>query len=125
MAELLKQLNTDARGPANIAVQRVERVQNPVLWERYSAKRREMLHRIKKQEHYNKLQTATLDALPGLPALLRDTSCQERLLLHGIAPDTMLRDKIVRLGFDYRFAGSSAGHRFGLGVYMADHPGKV
>ncbi|EDQ84723.1 uncharacterized protein MONBRDRAFT_29987 [Monosiga brevicollis MX1] len=124
VGELLKQLNTDGRGPANIAVQRVERVHNPVLWERYSAKRREMLHRIKSQEHYDQLQASTLDAPSGSPALLRDTSCQERLLLHGIGPDTMLRDKIVRLGLDYRFAGSSAGHRFGLGVYLADHPGK-
>ncbi|EDQ91951.1 uncharacterized protein MONBRDRAFT_36063, partial [Monosiga brevicollis MX1] len=124
VGELLKQLNIDGRGPANIAVQRVERVHNPVLWERYSAKRREMLHRIKNQVHYDQLQTATSDAPSGSPALLCDTSCQERLLLHGIAPDTMLRDKIVRLGLDYRFAGSSAGHRFGLGVYLADHPGK-
>ncbi|EDQ84126.1 uncharacterized protein MONBRDRAFT_13109 [Monosiga brevicollis MX1] len=124
VGELLKQLNTGGRGPANIAVQRVDRVHNPVLWERYSAKRREMLHRIKNQVHYDQLQTATSDAPSGSPALLRDASCQERLLLHGIAPDTMLRDKIVRLGLDYRFAGSSAGHRFGLGVYLADHPGK-
>ncbi|EDQ87735.1 uncharacterized protein MONBRDRAFT_33093 [Monosiga brevicollis MX1] len=124
VTDLLKQLSSDGRGPANVAVLRVERVQNPVLWERYSAKRREMLHRIKRQEHNDQLQTATLDALPGFPALLRDTACQERLLLHGIGPDRSVRDKIVRLGFDYRFAGSSAGHRFGLGVYMADHPGK-
>ncbi|EDQ84253.1 uncharacterized protein MONBRDRAFT_30435 [Monosiga brevicollis MX1] len=124
VGELLKQLNTDGREPANIAVQRVERVHNPVLWERYSVKRREMLHRIKSQEQCTQIQTATSDAPSGSPALLRDTSCQERLLLHGIAPDTMLRDKIVRLGLDYRFAGNSAGHRFGLGVYLADHPGK-
>ncbi|EDQ84310.1 uncharacterized protein MONBRDRAFT_34748 [Monosiga brevicollis MX1] len=124
VGELLQQLNTDGRGPANITVQRVERVHNPVLWERYSAKRREMLHRIKSQVHYDQLQTATLDAPSGSPALLRDASCQERLLLHGIAPDTMLRDKIVRLGLDYRFAGNNVGHRFGLGVYLADHPGK-
>ena len=125
MVELLQQLSADGRGPSNIAVRRVERVQNPVLWERYNAKRREMLHRITSQEHYDQLQTSTLDAPSGSPALLRDASCQERLLLHGIAPDTMLRDKIVRLGLDYRFAGNSAGHRFGLGVYLADHPGKV
>ncbi|EDQ86288.1 uncharacterized protein MONBRDRAFT_11098 [Monosiga brevicollis MX1] len=124
VSELLKQLNTDGRGPANIAVQRVERVHNPVLWERYSAKRREMLHHIKSQKHYDQLKTSTLDAPSGSPALLRDASCQERLLLHGIAPSTVLRDKIVRLGLDHRFAGSSAGHRFGLGVYLADHPGK-
>ncbi|EDQ84314.1 uncharacterized protein MONBRDRAFT_30380 [Monosiga brevicollis MX1] len=124
VGELLKQLNTDGRGPANITVQRVERVHNPVLWERYSAKRREMLHRIENEEHYDQLQTSTLDAPSGSPALLRDASCQERLLLHGIAPDTMLRDKIVRLGLDYRFAGKNVGHRFGLGVYLTDHPGK-
>ena len=103
----------------------MERVQNPVLWERYSAKRREMLHRITNPKHCTQLQTATVDSLSGCPALLRDASCQERLLLHGISPDAMLRDKIVRLGLDYRFAGSSAGHRFGLGVYLADHPSKV
>ena len=125
MVELLQQLSADGRGPSNIAVRRVERVQNPVLWERYSAKRWEMLHRITSQEHYDQLHTATSDALSGCPALLRDTTCQERLLLHGIAPDTMLRDKIVRLGFDYRFAGRSSGHNYGLGVYLADHPGKV
>ncbi|EDQ89255.1 uncharacterized protein MONBRDRAFT_8294 [Monosiga brevicollis MX1] len=124
VAELLEQLSIDGQGPANIQVQRVERVQNFVLWERYSAKRREMLHRITNQEHYTRLQTATGDAPSGSPALLRDTSCQERLLLHGIAPDRSLRDKIARLGLDLRFAGSNAGHRFGLGVYLADHPGK-
>ncbi|EDQ84127.1 uncharacterized protein MONBRDRAFT_30565 [Monosiga brevicollis MX1] len=124
VVELLQQLSADGRGPSNIAVRRVERVQNPVLWERYSAKRWEMLHRITSQEHYDQLHTATVDALSGCPALLRDTPCQERLLLHGIAPDTMLRDKIVRLGFDYRFAGRSSGHNYGLGVYLANHPGK-
>ncbi|EDQ84535.1 uncharacterized protein MONBRDRAFT_30157 [Monosiga brevicollis MX1] len=124
VVELLQQLSADGRGPSNIAVRRVERVQNPVLWERYSAKRWEMLHRITSQEHYDQLHTATVDALSGCPALLRNTPCQERLLLHGIAPDTMLRDKIVRLGFDYRFAGRSSGHNYGLGVYLANHPGK-
>ncbi|EDQ86200.1 uncharacterized protein MONBRDRAFT_28411 [Monosiga brevicollis MX1] len=124
VAELLQQLSTDGRGPAHLRVQRVKRVENPVLWERYSAKRQEMLHRITNQKHYDELQTAKVDALSGLPALLRDRSCQERLLLHGIRPDRSLRDKIVRLGLDYRFAGSGAGHRFGLGVYQTDHPGK-
>ena len=104
-----------------MTVQRVERVENPVLWERYSAKRREMLHRIANHEHYNQLQTATMDALSGLPALLRDRSCQERLLLHGIPPDRLLRDKIVRLGLDYGFDG----HRFGRGIYLADDIGRV
>ncbi|EDQ85695.1 uncharacterized protein MONBRDRAFT_38704 [Monosiga brevicollis MX1] len=124
VADLLKQLSTDEQGLPNIAVQRVERVQNPVLWERYSAKRREMLHCTTSQEHYDGLLTAKVDELSGCPALLRDTCCQERLLFHGIPHDKLLRDKIVRLGLDYRFAGSSAGHRFGLGVYAADHPGK-
>ncbi|EDQ84139.1 uncharacterized protein MONBRDRAFT_13095, partial [Monosiga brevicollis MX1] len=98
VVELLQQLSADGRGPSNIAVRRVERVQNPVC--------------------------GNVDALSGCPALLRNTPCQERLLLHGIPPDTMLRDKIVRLGFDYRFAGRSSGHKYGLGVYLADHPGK-
>ncbi|EDQ84156.1 uncharacterized protein MONBRDRAFT_34804 [Monosiga brevicollis MX1] len=124
VVELLQQLSADGQGPSNVAVRRVERVQNPVLWERYSAKRREMLHRLTGQEHYDRLHTATLDALSGCPALLRDASCQERLLLHGIAPVRSLRDKIVRLGFDHRFAGRSSGHKYGLGVYLADHPRK-
>ncbi|EDQ86127.1 uncharacterized protein MONBRDRAFT_28632 [Monosiga brevicollis MX1] len=125
VADLLEQLSCDGRGPDTIAVRRVKRVENPVLWERYSAKRREMLHRITSQRHCDQLQTAKVDALPGLPALLRNTSCQERLLLHGIAADKSLRDKIVRLGLDYRFAGSSRGHRFGHGTYLSDHPGKT
>ncbi|EDQ84260.1 uncharacterized protein MONBRDRAFT_30444 [Monosiga brevicollis MX1] len=93
VVELLQQLSADGREPSNIAVRWVERVQNPVLWERYSAKRWEILHRITSQEHYDQLHTAT----------------------------------IVRLGFDYRFAGRSSGHNYGLGVYfvyLADHPGK-
>ncbi|EDQ84645.1 uncharacterized protein MONBRDRAFT_39188 [Monosiga brevicollis MX1] len=124
VTELLKELSKDGQGPPNIVVQRVERVHNPVLWERYHAKRREMLHRIKTREHYTQLKTATLDALSGSPALLRDSSCQERLLFHGISSVRSVRDKIVRLGLDYRFAGDKGAHRFGLGVYLADHPGK-
>ncbi|EDQ87462.1 uncharacterized protein MONBRDRAFT_27344 [Monosiga brevicollis MX1] len=124
VAELLQQLSTDGRGPGNVAAKRVERVHNPVLWERYSAKRRKMLHRLTSQGHYDSLVTTTSNALRGCPALLRDTPCQERLLLHGIAPAPLRREKIVRLGLDYRFAGSRAGHKYGLGVYLADHPGK-
>ncbi|EDQ84251.1 uncharacterized protein MONBRDRAFT_30431 [Monosiga brevicollis MX1] len=67
VVELLQQLGADGREPSNIAVRRVERVQNPVLWERYSAKRWEMLHRITSQEHYDQLHTATSHqyATPG------------------------------------------------------------
>ncbi|EDQ88309.1 uncharacterized protein MONBRDRAFT_9098 [Monosiga brevicollis MX1] len=35
------------------------------------------------------------------------------------------RDKIVRLGLDCRFAGESSCHRYGYGIYQADHPVKV
>ncbi|EDQ84869.1 uncharacterized protein MONBRDRAFT_12449 [Monosiga brevicollis MX1] len=124
VTELLQQLNADGRGPKNMIVQRVERVQNAVLWERYSRKRREMVQHTKDHEHFARLCTATVDALPGQPALLQEALCQERLLFHGIAYDDSQRDKIVRLGLDYRFAGNGAGTRFGLGVYHADHPGK-
>ncbi|EDQ85737.1 uncharacterized protein MONBRDRAFT_28918 [Monosiga brevicollis MX1] len=129
VAELLQQLSADGQGPSNVTVQLVERVENPVLWERYSAKRQEMLHRLEShcltsQHHFEELRTATSDALSGCPALLRNTPCQERLLLYGIAPEQSLRDKIVRLGLGYCFAGSRVGHEYGLGVYLADHPGK-
>ncbi|EDQ84722.1 uncharacterized protein MONBRDRAFT_39174 [Monosiga brevicollis MX1] len=122
VAELLCQLSPDGRGLANIVVQRVERVQNPVLWERYSAKRREMLHRIDNNNHVAQLRTDDVDALPGQPVLHWDSPCQERLLLHGISADRALCDKVARLGFDKRFSGSNAGHRFGFGVYLTDNP---
>ncbi|KAJ1464380.1 hypothetical protein T484DRAFT_1922979 [Baffinella frigidus] len=50
-------------------------------------------------------------------------SCNEVRLLHGTQPEVVL--SILTNGMNERFAGSSAGARFGNGVYLGDNSGKM
>jgi hypothetical protein len=52
-----------------------------------------------------------------------ETGCNEVRLLHGTKPDLVWR--IVQQGLNERFAGASAGTRFGDGSYFSDDAGKI
>jgi hypothetical protein len=52
-----------------------------------------------------------------------ETGCNEVRLLHGTKPDLVW--PIVQQGMNERFAGASAGTRFGDGSYFSDDAGKI
>ena len=52
-----------------------------------------------------------------------DEVCNEVRLLHGTSPEVVL--SILQHGMNERFAGASAGTKFGNGTYFADDAGKI
>jgi hypothetical protein len=52
-----------------------------------------------------------------------EEGCNEVRLLHGTKPDLVM--SILQNGMNERFAGASAGTRFGDGSYFADDAGKI
>jgi hypothetical protein len=52
-----------------------------------------------------------------------ETGCNEVRLLHGTKPDLVWQ--IVQQGMNERFAGASAGTKFGDGSYFSDDAGKI
>lgn len=107
---------------------RAWRVENPRLWRRYlhaqegveAELRRLREHGLRPHELRTRLDVAGVDLL--LPNPLRAYEALERRLLHGTRPDTLMH--ILAHGFNERYAGSSAGSRYGEGAYFADDAAK-
>mmetsp|Transcript_3889 Transcript_3889/g.7991 ORF Transcript_3889/g.7991 Transcript_3889/m.7991 type:complete len:256 (+) Transcript_3889:28-795(+) len=118
---------TEAGRYNNLRAARAWRVQSPVLWLKFAAKREEVRVFAKRFPRgcgerpslWEKPQKAgTL--LPVGKDL--DPRVNEALLFHGTSPQLVL--SILETGFNERFAGNSAGTAFGCGVYLADDAGK-
>ncbi|XP_019646028.1 PREDICTED: poly [ADP-ribose] polymerase 12-like [Branchiostoma belcheri] len=84
---------------------RIERVQNPFLWEKYNRKKEYMRPRLHTQSSLYRTGGAAAQA-----------TVDERTLFHGTEPDIV--DGICRQNFDWRLCGKNA-TAFGQGSYFA------
>ncbi|CAH1238656.1 PARP12 [Branchiostoma lanceolatum] len=84
---------------------RIERVQNPFLWEKYNRKKEYMRPRLHTQSSLYRTGGAAAEA-----------TVDERTLFHGTEPDIV--DGICRQNFDWRLCGKNA-TAFGQGSYFA------
>lgn len=119
--------------PSGLRVRKVQRVEAPALWNRFSRQKRQMAmqHRTKPctpvencrgLECAGKVRTQHIvEAGPGTLGPC-DSSVNEHYLFHGTSPQGALG--IIREGFQLSRAGESTGMLFGPGAYFAEASSK-
>jgi|ERR1712094_119204 len=110
-----------------LAVVKVQRIENTVLWEKYLAERKEMLSHHKalvdKGHAAQKVDVATSAALPGEFLQELNDELNEVYLCHGTTAGV---EKIIaHSGFEERLAGSGTGTMYGFGTYFGENSCKV
>ena len=98
---------------SRLVVAKITRIESPVIWRMYAAKREAMRAALFKSNAVSSLAIKT-DA-PWMRTEL-DTAVNEKYVWHGTKPEHI--DTIAQHGFDER-VGSLDG-RFGAGIYFAD-----
>lgn len=126
----------DGRGlsHSNIKVVKVERLEHPELWEKYSAQRERtfVLLELNKQRGFTPIEklpgssgpVKTTNTLKRCKALCRDVypvEVNEHYLFHGTKPEYL--NQIVDSGLDIRISSDNA--MLGRGVYASESPTKA
>lgn len=114
-------------GYTRINVQKVERIENSEIFEKYYQKRQEFFHKAVKVGQFKRLETlknssSSVTTEPTLSdVLLKDLypEINEHYLFHG----TRDVKTIINQGLDTRLAGSGA--MFGPGIYFAESSTKA
>eukprot|EP01062_Namystynia_karyoxenos_P071539 TRINITY_DN6710_c0_g2_i2.p1 TRINITY_DN6710_c0_g2~~TRINITY_DN6710_c0_g2_i2.p1 ORF type:complete len:825 (+),score=115.72 TRINITY_DN6710_c0_g2_i2:94-2475(+) len=123
--------DTSARSPyEKLVLKRAWRIESPIQWKQYSIAREAVAVAVEHRRLNRKelrLRQATADTLgpkgTALPdALHSGGGVNEVRLFHGTRQDALL--SLLSDGLNERFSGTSAGTRFGQGLYFAEDPGK-
>jgi hypothetical protein len=106
------------------------RVENDDLYENYKVARRRVLSFVARVPFCGDSKTGSKARIRSelynsstRLAWRMEEGCNEVRLLHGTKPDLVM--SILQDGMNERFAGASAGTKFGAGLYFADDAGKA